>query len=146
MLDYLDKQLNKKERKQVIRYMTQYKTLDAIIESKRMDLYPSYTVTYEEKPSQSTNAFHSEAEDFTIDRAEIDEYVHVKKKLDLAYQSVKPTQKLIWDERFVEGRMDTDIHYGHGITRRTYFREKNELIAVVAECLGFGTILHLNCT
>lgn len=136
MLTYLDKELTKKERKKVIRYMTQYRNLDAIIESKRMDLYPSQTTSYEEKPSQRSNAFHSEAEDFAIKKEEIDDLEHVKKKLDLAYQSVKPLQQMIWIERFVEGRNDTDVHYGHQIARKTYYREKAELINVVAECLG----------
>lgn len=139
MLSYLNKQLTQKERKAVIRYMTQYKNLEAIIESKEMDLQPSHTVAYEERPSQGTNSFHSEAETYTINNDEITEYKHIKKKLDLAYDSIKPLQQLIWDERFIEGRMDADIHYGHNISKRTYYREKNELICVVAECLGFGT-------
>lgn len=141
MLDYLKREISGKERKKVIRYMTQYRNLEAIIESKRMDLFPSHTVTYEERPSQSTNAFYSEAEEYAIAVAEIDEYVHVKRKLDLAYRSVKPVQRMIWDEHFIEGRNDIDIYndYKNGITRRTYYREKGELIRVVAECLSIGT-------
>ena len=139
MLEYLNRQLSKKERKTVIRYMKQYKNLNAIIESKKLDLMPSHTVTYEEKPSQPSNQFYSEAEEYTEKAIEIDEYVIVKKKLDLAYESVKPIQKLIWDEHFINGRMDADVYYGNDITKRTYYREKNELILVVAECLGIGT-------
>ncbi|GIP63350.1 hypothetical protein J32TS6_19050 [Virgibacillus pantothenticus] len=139
MLSYLNKQLTNKERKSVIRYMTQYKNLEAIIESKEMDLYPSHSVSYEEKPGKSSRKFYSEAEAFTIQNNEIDEYRRVKKRLDLAYESIKPLQRLIWDERFVEGRTDADVHYGHNIPKRTYYKEKNELICVVAECLGVGT-------
>lgn len=142
MLIYLDRQLNKKERKTVIRYMKQYKNLNAIIESKKLDLIPSHTVTYEDKPSQPSNRFYSEAEEYTLKAVEIDEYELIKKKLDLAYESVKSIQKLIWDEHFIEGRMDADIYYGNDITKRTYYREKNELILVVAECLGIGTKSH----
>ena len=146
MLSYLDKQLSNKERKSVIRYMTQYRNLNAIIESKSMNLYKSHTVTYEEKTSQSTRQFKSEAEDYTIKNDEINEYRDIKKRLDLAYHSIKPQQQLIWNERVIEGRTDADIHYGHNIPKRTYYREKNELIAVVAECLEIGTNPHQKCT
>ncbi len=136
MLTYLEKNLTKKERRKVIRYMSQYRNLDAIIESKRMDLEPNITASYEDKPSQSTNQFHSTVENHTIKKEEIDELVRVKKKLDLAYNSIKPIQKTIWIERFVEGRNDTDVYYGNNINRKTYYQEKGELINVVSECLG----------
>ena len=142
MLSYLNKQLSSKERKSVIRYMTQYRNLDAIIESKSINLYESHTVTYEEKPSQSTRKFKSEAEDYTIKSCDIEEYKDIKKRLNLAYHSVKPQQQLIWEERFIDGRTDADIHYGNNIPKRTYYREKNELITVVAECLDIGTNSH----
>lgn len=141
VLAYLKREINSKERRSVIRYMTQYRTLDAIIESKRMDLFPSHTANWDEKPSQGVRVFSSEAEDYTISSVEIDEYVLVKKKLDLAYGSVKPAQKMIWDENFVEGRSDPDIYNDHKnkITRKVYYREKSELIQVVAECLSINT-------
>lgn len=122
--------------------MKQYKNIDAIIKSRKLDLLPSHTVTYEEKPSQRTNSFYSEAEEYTFEVLKIEEYSLVKKKLDYAYGSVKSIQKLIWDEHFIDGRMDADIYYGNDITKRTYYREKNELISVVAECLSIGTKTH----
>src|SRR5690625_414907 len=146
MLTYLNRDLKSKERRSVVRYMEQYRNLEAIIESKEMNLFPSHTVTYEEKPSQKTNDFYSEAEEYTFKSLEIDEYKKVKKLLDIAYQSVKPRQRLIWDEHFIEGRYDMDIYYGHNIPKRTYYREKNELIRVVAECLRIGTNTHHECT
>lgn len=141
MLSYLKRDITSKERRKVIRYMTQYRTLDAIIESKRMDLFPSHTVSYEEKPHMGVRQFSSEAENYTIASAEIDDYLHIKRKLDLAYRSVKPVQQMIWDEHFIDGRNDIDIYNDnkHDITRRTYYREKGELIRVVAECLSIGT-------
>ena len=138
MLSYLKKQLSQKERKEVIRYMTQHKNLEAIIESRELDLQPSRTTHFDENPVQKSFTFNSEAETFAIKSEKIDEYKRVKRQLDLAYQSIKPIQKLIWDERFVEGRADADLYYGHNIPKRTYYREKNELISVVAECLGIG--------
>lgn len=139
VLSYLKRELSENERRKVIRYMRQYKNLDAIIKSKRLDLMPSHTVKFEEKPSQPTNEFYSEAEEYTIRSLEIEKYERVKKKLDYAYESVKPIQKFIWDEHFIDGRRDADIYYGEDIPKRTYYREKNELILVVAECLGTET-------
>ncbi len=139
MLSYLNKQLSKKERKSVIRYMTQYRNLDAIIRSKQMDLLPSHTVDYEEKPSQSVRNFHSEAETFAINVDEIEQYRRVKSRLDIVYESIKPLQRTIWNESFIDGRYDVDIQVDNDISKRTYYREKNELICIVAECLGFGT-------
>ena len=139
MLTYLDKELSKKERRSVIKYMSQYRNLDAIIESKKMDLMPSHTPVYEEKPSQATGGFHSECETYTIDSEEISEYERIKRKLDLAYKSIKPSQRIIWDECFIDGRTDPDVYYGHDITKRTYYREKKELLLIVAGCLDIGT-------
>lgn len=139
MLAYLSRQLTKKERRSVIRYMQQYNNMGAIIESKRLDLMPDRTSTIKENPVQESNIFRSEAEDYAIESLEIEEYENIKKKLDLAYDAVRPIQKLIWDEHFIIGRTDADVYYGNDITKRTYYREKNELILVVAECLGIGT-------
>lgn len=140
-LGYLQNQLNKKDRREVIRHMKQYKNIDAIIKSRKLDLLPSHTVTYEEKPSQRTNSFYSEAEEYTFEVLKIEEYSLVKKKLDYAYGSVKPIQKLIWDEHFIDGRNDPDIYneQKNKTTRKAYYREKSELIQVVAECLSINT-------
>ena len=59
MLSYLEQELNKKERRKVIKYMSQYRNLDAIIETKKMDLHPSLTASYDDMPKQSTRSFHS---------------------------------------------------------------------------------------
>lgn len=138
MLGYLEKQLSKKERKEVVRYMSQYRNLDAIIRAKEMDLYPSRITSYEEKPSQSTRNFYSEAEAFAVKRDEIERYRKIKKRLDIAYESVKPLQREMWDLGFVDGMYDVDLQERLRLSKRTYYREKNELINVVAECLGIG--------
>lgn len=136
MLSYLEQELNKKERRKVIKYMSQYRNLDAIIETKKMDLHPSLTASYDDMPKQSTRSFHSECEDYVINSEEIEEYEKVKRKLDLAYKSIKPTQRIIWDECFVDGRTDPDVYYGHDMSRRSFYREKGELLKIVAGCLG----------
>lgn len=140
MLSYLSIELNKHERRKVMKSMSDYHKLNAIIESKCIDLYPSHTQVIEDKPSQSVRGFHSEVEDFAMKSEEINEYRQLKRKLDLAYHSVSPTQKLIWDECFIDEKNDTDIYHGYDITRRTYYREKRELILFVAGCLNVGTI------
>lgn len=146
MLDYLTKELTKKERKETIKYMSQYNNLSAIIESKKLDLYPSNVTTIKDDPSTPSNQFYSETEETALKSLEIEEYELTKMKLDLVYESVKPIQKLIWDEHFIDGRTDSDTYYGHDITKRTYYREKEELIKVVAECLDIGTNSHQKCT
>lgn len=138
MLSYLDKHLTKKERKSVIKYMTQYRNLDAIIKTKQMDLFPSHTVEYEEKPTQSVRNFHSEAETFAINVDEIEQYRRVKQRLDIAFESVKPVQRSIWEDCFIDGGYDVDVQENIRVSKRTYYREKNELIQVVAECLNSG--------
>lgn len=143
VLDYLEKELTDDERRKVIRYMKQYKKIDAIIESKKLDLMPSHTSKYNLAKSQHTNDFHSEVEEYTEKVEEvIEKYETIKKKLDNAYNAVNPIQKLIWDEHFIDGRRDADIYYGEDITKRTYYNEKNELILIVSECLSIGTKTH----
>src|SRR5690625_4218024 len=138
-ISYLDKQLSKRDRRRVIRYMKQYNNMNAIIESRKLDLMPSITSTIKESAVQESNEFKSEAEEYTEKAMKLDELYIKKKKLDEVYKRAKPIHRLIWDEHFIDGRMDADIYYGNDITKRTYYREKNELILVVAECLGIGT-------
>src|SRR5690625_2644301 len=101
---------------------------------------PSRTSAIKENPVQESNKFRSEAETYAMESIKIDEYEAIKKLLDIAYESVKPIQKKIWDEHFIDGRKDTDVYYGNDISKRTYYKEKDELIRVVAECLRVGKI------
>jgi phosphoribosylanthranilate isomerase len=137
-LDYLKRNLTKKERRQIARYMSQYNNMSAIIESKRMDLMPSITSSIKLDAVQETNTNASEADKYLKKSMAIDDLVRAKNKLDEVYKRAKPLHKLIWDEHFIDGRRDSDIYYGEDITKRTYYREKNELMNVVAECLGIG--------
>lgn len=141
MLKYLTRNLSKNERRTAERYMRQYRNLETIIESKKLNLTEIQAVSFDDEPSK-TNKFHSDTETKAIQRLDIEKYKDVKRLLDMAYQSVNQRQKLIWDEHYIDGRFDIDIYYGHNIPKRTYYREKNELIRVVAECLRVGTNLH----
>lgn len=142
MLDYLDRNLTKKERREVAKIMSQYNNMAAIIESKRMELIPSKVATIKHDAVQESNTNRSEADKYLDQSLKIDDMVLTKRKLDYVYNRAKPLHKLIWDEHFIDGRMDADIYYGNDITKRTYYREKNELMQVVAECLSIGTKTH----
>lgn len=136
MLNYLDKQLSKQDKRNTIRYMSQYRNLEAIIESKRMDIGKSHVQGFEENESQSTFSFHSECEDYAIQKEEVEEYERIKKKLDIAYKHLKPLHKEIWEERYITGKYDTDVYHDLRIEKKAYYAEKKELINIVAECLG----------
>lgn len=136
LLNYLDRQLTKKEKSKVARYMKQYNNMAAIIESRKLDAEPSITSSVKADAVQESNGFNSSTENSALKLAEANEMLVIKKKLDAVYHRAKPIHRLIWDEHFIDGRMDADIYYGNDITKRTYYREKNELINVVAECLG----------
>lgn len=146
MLNYLERNLTKSERRKVAKYMSQYNNMDSIIESKRLELFPSKTSTIKPDAVQETNSNTTEADKYLKESLAIDEMVAAKKKMDIAYKNAKPLHKLIWDEHFIDGRMDADIYYPNDITKRTYYREKNELMNVVAACLEIGTNLHQICT
>lgn len=139
MLDYLNKQLSKKDKRTITRYMSQYNNMEAIIESRKFNLIPSKVATIKEDAVQESNTNVNEADKYLEKKLAADDMEMVKKKLDEIYSRAKPLHKLIWDEHFIDGRMDADIYYGNDITKRTYYREKNELMQVVAECLGIGT-------
>lgn len=140
MLAYLDNELTDKEKRRTIKYMKQYKTLDAIIQSKELELLPSHTVEFREKPTQRSNQFHSEAEEYAIKSEEVEHYKRVKRVLDIAYRSTKPLHQVIWNEHFIDDLADVEVFFGRGISKRTYYKEKNELIKIVAECLRVAQI------
>src|SRR5690625_5900629 len=106
--------------------MSQYKNIEAIIQSRKLDLMPSRTSSIKESPVKESNKFRSEAETYAIESIAIDEYEAIKRLLDIAYESVKPIQKKIWDEHFIDGRKDTDVYYGNDISKRTYYKEKED--------------------
>lgn len=139
MLSYLERRLSKKEKSEVIRYMKQYNNMAAIIESRKLDAYPSTTSTIKSDAVQESNGFNSSTENSAMRLLEVDDMLIIKKKLDTVYRRAKPIHKLIWNDHFIDGRMDADIYYGNDIAKKTYYEQKNELIQVVAECLGVGT-------
>ena len=135
-LAFLSNNLSIEVRRKAEKLMSNYRNLEAIIESKKMDLETRMTVNYQASESQRSNGFSSETENVVLGRLEIDEYLQTKKKLSLVYDSLKPKQRTIWDERYVQGRNDVDVYCDMDIPDRTYYRLKREMIAVVADAFG----------
>lgn len=138
-LSFLELKLSKEAKRKAEKLMSRYKMLEAIIESKKMDLEPKMVSSYSGNESQRGNQFYSEPEKLALTEMEIEEYRRTLAKLKLVYNSLKPIQQQIWDNRYVLDRTDTDIYNELNITDTKYYRLKREMIAVVAEAFGFLT-------
>ncbi|MDQ0158980.1 hypothetical protein [Alkalibacillus salilacus] len=138
MLDYLERNLTKAQRREVAQYMAQYNHLDAIIKAKQLEAMPSKTSTIKDEPVQESSSDQTEADVYLKKSFEIDELIKTKQKLDIVYNRVKPLHKLIWDEHFINGEADFKVYYDYDndFTKTTYYEEKKELMNIVAECLN----------
>lgn len=150
-LAFFDTNVPKKAKRQAERYMRMYHKIDAVIESKKLELEPSMTTNYAPSESQRGNQFHSETERIAYLRMTIEDYDRKKRKLDLIRKSLHPKQLIIWEERYVMEKYDTDIYLDNRIPKRTYYRLKSEMIAIVADAFGLiddnknlGTNPHLS--
>lgn len=137
-LALLDIKLTREVRRQAEKLMSRYRMYEAIIESRKMDLEPRVVVNYEGSESQRGNQFNSQTENLALTEIEIEEYTRTLKKLDLVYDSLKPKQQEIWQQRYILGRYDIDVYMDLNIPDRTYYRLKREMIAVVAEAFGLN--------
>jgi len=126
----------KEVKRKAEKLMSRYEILDAIIESRKLDLEPKLTQSPEPSESQRGNQFYSETEKLALIEMELEEYVRVKRKLTLVYDRLKPIQKQIWEERYIMGRRDVDLYNDLNITDKAYYRLKREMVAEVAEVLG----------
>jgi ArpU family phage transcriptional regulator len=135
-LSFLKTNLTKEVRRKAEKLMSKYRMLDAIIESRKLDLEPKLTVNYQASESQRSNQFHSETEKISMNEIEIEELVRTKRKLSLVYDKLKPVQQKIWDERYVLGRQDIDVYNDLIIPDRSYYRLKREMISDVAEAFN----------
>lgn len=135
-LAFFDTNVNKKVKRQTERYMSNYRMIEAIVESKKLELETTMTTNYAPSESQRGNQFHSETERIAYVRLEIEEYERVKKKLDIVYKALHPKQRHIWEERYILGRNDIDVYSETLMPDRTYYRLKREMIAKVADALG----------
>lgn len=135
-LTLLDIKLTKDVRRKAEKLISRYKMYEAIIESKKMDLEPKMVASYSGNESQRGNQFYSEPEKIALTEIELDEYTRTLRKLDLVYESLRPSQKKIWNNRYLLDRQDIEVYSDLNIPDRTYYRLKKEMIAVVAEAFG----------
>lgn len=135
-LAFLNTNLSLEIKRKSEKLMRSYKNLEAIIESKKLDLEPKLTVNYQASETQRGNQFSSQTENLALTQIDIEEYVITKRKLDLIYNSLKPTQKRIWDERYLLDATDLDVYLNMDIPDRTYYRLKREMISIVADAFG----------
>lgn len=142
LLAYLERNLTKVERRKVARYMSQLNNLESIINSKKMSLFPSKTSTIKPDSVQESNGNNSDSDKYITMRIEVDDLELAKRRMDEIYKNAKPLHKLIWDFHFIAGEPDFKIYYDpeNGVSKKTYYREKTELMNVVAECLNIDTI------
>lgn len=136
-LSFLNISISREAKRQAEKLMSRYRILDAIIESKKLDLEPSITQNYDVSESQRGNQFNSSTENMVLAEMAIEEYVKTKRKLNLVYESLKPIQQNIWEQRYILGRRDVDVYNDLQITDKAYYREKREMVAIVAEAFGF---------
>ncbi|MGM9925182.1 MAG: ArpU family phage packaging/lysis transcriptional regulator [Bacillus sp. (in: firmicutes)] len=137
-LSFFITSISKDVRREAEKLMSRYKILDAIIESRKMDLEPKMTQSLEASESQRGNQFYSSTESVALARMELEDYERTKRKLKIVYESLKPVQQRIWDERYIVGRRDIDVYEDLHLTDKTYYALKKEIVVTVAEAFGLA--------
>ncbi|MEH7514123.1 DUF1492 domain-containing protein [Gottfriedia acidiceleris] len=125
-------------RRKAEQILSSYRNLDALIKIMQMDL-PSCKLTpsYELKEGSSGGSVSNTIESMYIRKEEIEERLQQKQqlklKLDKIHNSLNERKKDIWELRYLRGWFDDLIIAELDISRRQYYREKNELLCLVAE-------------
>lgn len=135
-LSFMHLHVSKESKRKAEKLMARYKVLDAIIESKQMDLEPSVTQNYNVSESQRVDSVSSPTEQLAAAHIELAEYTRMKRKLELVYDSLKPIQQRIWEQRYMMGCNDSEVYNDLNMNDRTYYRLKREMILIVAEAFG----------
>ncbi|MCP1355072.1 hypothetical protein [Aneurinibacillus migulanus] len=131
---FIDMELNKETKRKVERLLSSYRNMDAIIKSMEEDIPEIKLVSsYTGNESQRSNEFYSEPEKIVLARERVGEKRITKAKLDRLYHSIKPEQKRIWEEAYVQGRYHDALRKDMFLSRRQYDRHKRELFLVIAE-------------
>jgi ArpU family phage transcriptional regulator len=131
-------EISKEAKRDAEKLMSRYKVLDAIIESRKLDIEPSLTQSFNPSESQRSNQFYSSTETLAITGIEIEEYVRTKRKLTLVYDSLKPIQQKIWEERYMLGRRDTDVYNDLYLNDNKYYSLKRDMIGTIVEAFGLS--------
>lgn len=123
-------------RKEAEKLMSRYRMIDAIVRSRKLEATPKLTASYELTGFQKNPGKHSETEKVALQNLEIEEYERIKKQLDIVYNSMKPIQQEIWEQRYILGRYDTEVYNDLNINEKKYYALKKEMIFVVAKALN----------
>ena len=129
-------EVSKEAKRDAEKLMSKYRVLDAIIESRKLDIEPKLTQSPEPSESQRGNQFYSSTESLALKEMEIEEYVITKRKLTLVYDSLKPIQQKIWEERYITGRQDINVYADLYLDKDKYYSLKRDMITTVAEAFG----------
>jgi cellobiose phosphorylase len=104
-LSFIDATLSKDTRRKVERLLSSYRNIDAIIKRMEEDLPETkLTPNYQASESQRTNQFNSTVENIVMVRDKLEQKKVIKNKLDRVYDSLRPVQKTIWEQRYMLGR------------------------------------------
>lgn len=138
----LQDELKRSEAKKAAeKLMRKYNMLDAIIESKRIDV-ESYNLTqsFNVSEAQRGNQFHSETERLAIIAAELRYYENIKRQLTNVYNCLKPVQKIIWERRYIDEEKDNviigELYDKFYMNDKKYYRLKKDMLTDVIKALS----------
>lgn len=125
-------------RRKAEQILSSYRNLDAIIKIMMMDLPGiKLTASYELKEGSSGGGVSNTIESNYIRQEEIEERLKqkqdLKTKLDEIHNSLSDRQRDIWELRYTKGWFDEVVYGQLNVSKRQYYREKNNIISLVAE-------------
>jgi ArpU family phage transcriptional regulator len=128
-------------RKKAEKIMRKYKMLDAIIESKQIDVDSfKLTQSFDVSEAQRTNNFHSEPETLAIIRVELQLLKNRKTQLKNVFDNLKRVQQIIWERRYLDEEKDViiigELEKAFYMNDKKYYRLKKEMIDDVIEALS----------
>lgn len=138
---YEEEKLTTRIRRKTEQILSSYRNLDAQIKNLEYDLREvretKLTPSYELKESSSNGEVSNTIESMYLKLENIEERLQdktrTKRKLDILHEGLHARQKCIWEKRYIFGFFDDDVIQDIKISRRQYYREKNELLSLVAE-------------
>lgn len=133
-----EEKLSTQIRRKAEQILSSYRNLDAIIKIMQMDLPGiKLTASYELKEGSSGGGVSNTIESNYIRQEEIEERLKhkqdLKTKLDEIHNSLSDRQRDIWELRYTKGWFDEVVYGQLNVSKRQYYREKNNIISLVAE-------------
>jgi ArpU family phage transcriptional regulator len=136
---YEEVKLPTKIRRKAEQILSSYRNIDAIIFNLEKSITCSMKVTpsYQLRESSSGGTVGNPVEELYIKQEEIqgklESKQELKDRLDKIHNSFNDRQKTIWELRYIRGWFDQVVMAELQVTNKTYYREKNKMISVVAE-------------